>query len=441
MAKPDRPRIVIIGAGFGGLYAARTLAKQPVDVLLIDRRNFHTFTPLLYQVATCGLDPSEIAYPVRTIFRDVSNVRFMLGEVTSLDATDQIIEVQSDGATYRESYDYLILATGSVTNYFGMADLESNSFGLKDLSDAVVLRNHLLKQFERAAWSHDPAYRDALTTIVIVGGGPTGLETAGALCELYNYVLHKEYRDHTFAVRVILIEASDRLLAPYPESLQKAAVTQLESLGVEVMLESVIDHVTGEGAYLRDGRFIPTRTLVWAAGVKASPIGDLLGVPLGRAGRVPVEQTLEAIGHERIYVVGDLAYLENERGEPYPMLIPVAKQQGVLAAQNIMWRIQGEAQKSFHYTDRGLMATIGRRRAVAWLYYRVQLQGFMAWATWLSAHLVWLLGFRNRFSVFFSWVWNYLTYDRSVRIILEHRGLGDPAQGNEMSTTGLTTVD
>jgi NADH dehydrogenase len=426
MAKPDRPRVIIIGAGFGGLYAARSLANQSVDVLLIDRRNFHTFTPLLYQVATCGLDPSEIAYPVRTIFRSRANVRFMLGEVVGLDAVDQVVEVKTNGNVQREAYDYLIVAAGSVTNYFGMAELEANSFGLKDLSDAVVLRNHLLRQFERAAWNEDPAYRAALTTIVVVGGGPTGLETAGALCELYNYVLRKEFRDPAFTVRVILVEATDRLLAPYPESLQTAAVKQLESLGVEVMLNAMIERVTSDGTYLRDGRFVPTRTLVWAAGVKASPLSGLLDVPLQRAGRIPVSETLEVVGRDNIYAAGDLAYLEDAQGRAYPMLIPVAKQQGVLAAQNILRRLQGAAQKPFAYVDRGLMATIGRRRAVAWLFYRVQLTGFMAWVTWLGAHLIWLMGFRNRFSVFFSWVWNYLTYDRSVRIILEHEGLGEP---------------
>lgn len=431
MAKPNRPRVIIIGAGFGGLYAARTLANQPVDVLLIDRRNFHTFTPLLYQVATCGLDPSEIAYPVRTIFRGVPNVRFMLGEVVGLDYVGHVIEVKTNGAVQREAYDYLIVAAGSVTNYFGMASLEANSFGLKDLADAVVLRNHLLKQFERAAWSEDPDYRDALTTIVVVGGGPTGLETAGALCELYTYVLRKEFGQPSFTVRVILVEATDRLLAPYPESLQIAAIRQLESLGVEVMLGAVIEHVTQDGAHLRDGRFIPTRTLVWAAGVKASPICDFLDMPLQRAGRIPVMPTLEVAGRNNIYAAGDLVYLEDVQGEPYPMLIPVAKQQGVLAARNILRQLQGETQQPFAYIDRGLMATIGRRRAVAWLFYRVQLTGYFAWVTWLGAHLIWLMGFRNRFSVFFSWVWNYLTYDRSVRIILEHEGLGKPAEDRE----------
>jgi NADH:ubiquinone reductase (H+-translocating) len=416
------PKVVIIGAGFGGLDAARELANKQVDVLLIDRNNFHTFTPLLYQVATSALDPSEVAYPVRSIFRNNSNVRFMLGEVEAIDYAAKQITVRTNYVARQESYDYLIVAAGSITSYFGMDHVEEYAFGLKSLSEAVVLRNHILKLFERAAWTEDEDYRDALLTIVVVGGGPTGLETSGALHELYNYVLDNEYpglRDSN--AHVILVEATDRLLLPFPEKLQKSARKQLESLGVKVIVGNPIVEVTPDHIRLKDGTVIPTYTLVWAAGVKATSVASMLDVPLGRAGRVPANPTLEVPDREHIYVIGDIAYLENDSGQPYAMLIPVAKQQGRLAAKNILRVLEELPQQSFRYRERGIMATIGRSRAVAWIFNRVQLQGYLAWIAWLGLHLLWLLGFRNRLNVLINWVWNYLTYDRSVRIILEHQ--------------------
>lgn len=416
------PRVVIVGAGFGGLYAAQTLSNKAVDVVLIDRHNFHTFTPLLYQVATCGLDPSGIAYPVRTIFRNAANVQFLLGEVRAIDTTNRKVEVQTDTRTLYEAYDYLIVAGGSVTNTFNMEGLEQFAFGLKDLSDAVVLRNHILKLFERASWTENLELKSALTTLVVVGGGPTGLETAGALFELYNHVLKQEYAGlNNLKTRVVLVEATGELLLPYPPNLRQSALKQLQSLGVEVLLNEQVERVSKDEVRLKSGLVIPTYTLVWAAGVKAGGIAPMLNVPLQRAGRVPIQPSTEAIGLENVYVVGDMAHLEDEAGKTYPMLIPVAKQQGMLAANNILRRLKGWEQQKFSYIDRGIMATIGRRRAVAWLYYRVTLTGYLAWVSWLTLHLVWLMGFRNRISVFVNWVWNYLTYDRSVRIILEHQ--------------------
>ncbi|MCC6799153.1 MAG: NAD(P)/FAD-dependent oxidoreductase [Anaerolineae bacterium] len=417
-----RPAVLIIGAGFGGLNAAQTLADQDVDVLVVDRHNFHLFSPLLYQVATSGLEPGEIASPVRGIFRDVSNVRFLLGEVEGIDPAARRVTILSKEGVRHEPYDYLILAAGSQTHTFGIEAVERYGFGLKTLSDGVVLRNHVLKNFEKAAWSDDAAQREALTTIVIVGGGPTGLETSGAFQELLGKVLREEYATQLGDVsgRVILIERLDHLLSPYPERLRRAARRQLESMGVEVVLGETVSDVTPDAVRLSSGRVIPTRTLIWAAGVKASPLARMLGVPLDRSGRVPVTTTLQVIGLQDVYVVGDLAYLEDERGEPYSMVIPVAKQQGQHAARNILRRARGKPQRSFHYHDRGLMATIGRSRAVAWIYYRVQLTGFIAWVAWLGLHLITLMGFRNRLNVFVNWVWNYLTYDRTVRIILEH---------------------
>lgn len=422
------PKVVIIGAGFGGLYAAHQLAGKPADVLLIDRKNFHTFTPLLYQVATCGLDPSEIAYPVRHIVYDKPNIRFMMGEVVDIQYTSQQIRVKSDGTVLTETYDYLIVAAGSVTNYFGNISVERSAFGLKDLSEAVVLRNHVLKLFERAAWADDPEYKKALTTMVVVGGGATGLETAGALCELYNYVLRQEYhQSNDMTAHVILVEASDRLLAPYPETLQQAALHQLASLGVEVILGNPVEEAGEDFIRLQDGREIATYTIVWAAGVKASPLAALLGTELQRGGRIAVQPTLEVIGHSNVYAVGDIAYLEDTNGQPYPQLIPVAKQQGIHAARNILRRAAGESQFAFRYYDRGIMATIGRRRAVAWIYNRIPVTGFIAWVVWLGLHLIWLLGFRNQASVLIGWIWNYLTFDRSVRLILEHTSRNEAA--------------
>lgn len=422
-----RPRVVVIGAGFGGLYAAQTLVNEPVDVLLIDRHNYHTFTPLLYQVATSGLDPSEIAYPVRQIFFDKPNVSFMMGEVIAINLGEQSVTVRVNGTSQREPYDYLIVAAGSVTNYFGKAEWAQSTFGLKTLAEAVHLRNHILRLFERAAWVDDPEYREALTTMVVVGGGPTGLETAGALHELYNHVLRREYRQsEAIKAKVILVEATDRLLIPFPEPLQQSALKQLRSLGVEVVLGNPVAEVAPDHVTLKDGRVIPTYTLVWGAGVKASPMGSMLGLPLQRGGRVPVEPTLEAVGCDQVYIVGDMAYLEDKNGQPYPQLIPVAKQQGKLAARNILRHARGKTQEPFRYRDRGIMATIGRNRAVAWIYNRISLTGWLAWVAWLFLHLIWLLGFRNRMNVLVNWVWNYVTFDRSVRLILEPKPLQQP---------------
>lgn len=422
-----RKRIVIIGAGFAGLYAARGLAKQDVDVLLIDRNNFHTFTPLLYQVATCALDPSAIAYPVRSIFRDRDNIQFMLGEVVSIDRQGRSVEVRTNGHLRREAYDYLLLAAGSVTHYFGQETLAEHAFELKTLRDAVGLRHHILRLFEKAIWAEQESERRAMTTLVVVGGGPTGLETAGALYELYNHVLKLEYGERQdLSARVVLVEARDDLLAVYPEKLREAARRQLESLGVEVLTGAVVAEIAADHIRLRDGRIIPTHTVVWSAGVCGASLAGLLDVPLQPDGRIPVEPTLQVKGCEDVYAAGDIAYLQGPDGQPYPMLIPVAKQQGILVARNILAQLSGRPPGDFRYVDRGIMATIGRSRAVAWIFYRFQLTGFLAWMAWLWLHLVMLMGFRNRMSVFLNWAWNYITYDRSVRIILYEQRLTEP---------------
>ncbi|MAT99413.1 MAG: FAD-dependent oxidoreductase [Anaerolineaceae bacterium] len=413
------PRIIIVGAGFGGLFAARALANKPVEVLLIDRSNFHTFTPLLYQVATCALDPSEIAYPVRTIFRKNRNIRSLLGTVTAIDYANKVIDVQIGERHLQERYDYLILATGSTPTYFGNDAFRENALELRTLSDAINLRNHILALFEQATWEEDDAVREAMTTIVVAGGGPTGLETAGAIYELYNHVLNREYLHREMQTRVILVEMQPFLLAPYPDKLRQAALEQLESLGVEVLLGSPVKEVARNHVTLEDDTVIPTYTLVWAAGVKGSPLAEMLHVPLQRGGRLPILPTTEVIDRPDIYAVGDMTFLEDESGQPYPMLIPVAQQQGELAAKNILAEIGGGEKRPFQFHDRGSMATIGRRRAVAWIYNKIQLRGYIAWLSWLVLHLITLLGFRNRLNVFVNWMWNYFTYDRSVRIILE----------------------
>lgn len=413
----SRPRVIIVGAGFGGLYAAQELKGKAVDALLIDRHNYHTFTPLLYQVATAGLEAEEIAYPVRGIFRSASNIAFLMGEVVDIDRLSKTVFVRTNGIVREERYDTLIVAGGSVTNYFGSHDIGRHSVELKTLDDAVSLRNHILHLFERAAWAEDENYRRELTTMVVVGGGPTGIETVGALRELYEHVLRKEFA--SLSPRIILIEAMDRLLAPFPERLQRAALEQLESLGVEVILDNAVAEAADDHITLSNGDIIPTHTLIWSAGVKASPLAEMLDVPLHKSGRVLIKPSLETTADEDVYVVGDMAYLEDEFGKPYPMLIPVAKQQGILAARNILRRKKGWQPEAFEYNDRGIMATIGRNRAVAWIFNRVQLTGYLAWLAWLGLHLITLMGFRNRLNVLINWVWNYFTYDRSVRIIFE----------------------
>lgn len=415
-----RPRIIIIGAGFGGLHAVRILENKDVDVLIIDKRNFHTFTPLLYQVATCGLEAEEIAYPIRGIFHGKNNIRFLMGEATDIDHHKKVVSVQTEDGFRLEPYDYLIVAAGSVTNYFNLPEIANRAFELKTLNDAIKLRNHILSSVERAAWTQDETQRKMLTTIVVVGGGPTGLETAGAMHELYTHVLRKEYpflKSET--INVILVEATSTLLNAFPEDLQAAAIEQMQNLGVKILLGNPVIEAAVDYIRLKDGTIIPTSTLIWTAGVQGSPLAATLQLPLNRGGRVPIKATTEVIGIDDVFVVGDMAYLEDENQQPYPMLIPVAKQQGILSAKNILSRIQGHPEEAFQYIDRGIMATIGRSRAVAWIYNKISLKGFVAWISWLALHLVTLMGFRNRINVLVNWIWNYFTYDRSIRIILE----------------------
>jgi len=420
------PRVLIIGAGFGGLNAAQSLADKNIDVILIDRHNYHVFTPLLYQVATASLDPSEIAYPVRATTHRWHNVKFQMGEIVAIDPTAKLLDIRVDDQVHKLAYDYLILACGSTTNFFGMQDVMASAHGIKDLNEAVKLRNHILKQIERAVWNEDREYRQASITLVVVGGGPTGIETAGALYELSQQILSElKRKDENLKLKVILIDSGDRLLKPYPVQLQDSTIDQLESLGVEVVLNDRLVEASDEHVRLKSGRVIKTKTLIWAAGVKGSPVGELLGVSLAPNGQVPVLETTEAIGLQNIYVVGDMASLSDDHVKSYPMLIQVAKQQGILAAENILRREAGSSQESFKYNDRGIMATIGRNRAVAWIYNRVPMTGFLAWFSWIFLHLVWLFGFRNRLNVLINWIWYYFAQDRAVRLIVEPEKLID----------------
>lgn len=415
-----KPRVIILGAGFGGLFAARALRGKPVDVLLIDRQNYHTFTPLLYQVATSALDPSQIAHPIRAIFSEDENIQCLMGKVTEIHPEKHQVTVEIDGKAIQEDYDFLIIATGSSPNYFGQDRFQDHTFDLRTLDDAVQLRNHILGLFEKATWAEDPQARSAMTTYIVIGGGPTGLETAGALYELYNHVLDKEFSgDKTMHASVYLIEMRPHLLDTYPPRLRQAALEQVRSLGVDVILENPVEEITPEGVTLADGRQIRSQTVIWAAGVKGASTPGPFQQARAQNGRIPVTKTLHTHGTQDIYALGDVAYLTSPEGEPYPMMIPVAMQQGILAAENILRALGGQPEKEFHYHDKGVMATIGRSRAVAWLYNRVPLRGFIAWLAWLGFHLISLIGFRNKLVVLINWIWNYLTYDRSVRIILD----------------------
>jgi NADH dehydrogenase len=409
-----RPRVVIVGAGFGGLAAARELANADVDVLMINRTNYHGFWPLLYQVATAGLEPESIAYPVRAILRRYRNADFLLAEVSGVDFERRAVMTDVGPVPY----DYLVLAAGSTTNFFGNERFEQYTLGMKDLDEAQRLRNHILNCFERAAAELDPARRAAMLTFVVVGGGPTGVELAGAFVELIRHVMRKDYPMlDVHQAHVMLIEATDRVLATFPESLQRAALDRLRRMGVDVRLSAPVADVRLGVLAFRDGTELAAETIVWAAGVRASPLAEALGVTLGRGARVKVEPTLTLPGHPDVFVVGDMAYLEGYRpGVPYPMVAPVAVQMGEQTARNIIARTRRNPMKPFRYFDKGQMATIGRSAAVL-DSFGIQLTGWPAWVGWLFVHLMELVGFRNRALVLLNWAYSYFTYDRGVRLI------------------------
>ncbi len=409
----SRPRVVIAGAGFGGLTCARGLKNAPVDVLLVDRNNYHLFTPLLYQVASAVLDPGEIARPVRQLIRPLRNADFLLARVTGADF-DQRQLLTDHGPL---AYDYLVLAAGSQSDYFGNASLARHAFGLKDLDEGLAVRNRVLMRFEEARWTDDRERRRTLLTFAVVGGGPTGVEMAGALAELTRLVLSKDYRDLDLGlVRVVLLEAAGFVLAPFAEPLREAARRSLEKKGVEVLLKAKVADVTPGSIRLEDGHEIPASTVIWTAGVRASEVGSVLGLLLGRQARVQVLPTLQVTGHPEVFVIGDLAG-PMDAGAALPMLIPVAMQEGRHVAATIKDVLRGYGATNFQYKDPGIMATIGRNSAVAQLG-PVRLTGFLGWLMWLGVHLVNVISFRSRLIVLVNWAWDYLFFDRPIRLIV-----------------------
>jgi len=414
-----RPHVVIVGAGFGGLDCAKELVNEPVDVTIVDRHNFHTFQPLLYQVATAGLASSDVAYPVRGIFQDAANVRFRTGSVTGVDFEDRLVAL-SDGATI--PYDRLVLAIGATTNWFGVDGAAEHAFPLYSLQDAIRLRNHVIAQFERA--DSDPALLDGgALTFVVLGGGPTGVETAGALTELFGMVFAKDFRRlDVGAARVVLLEMSDAVLGPFSERAQRHAREELQRRGVDVRLGERVTEVGAGSVTLASGEVLPTETVVWAAGVRANPVADVLGVEQVRGGRIKVTRDLRIPVHPDVFVIGDLAAIEGAGGALLPQVAQVAKQSGKYVGRHIARSQRGRSTKPFRYFDKGTMATIGRNAAVADLPLRIRLTGFVAWVAWLFLHLLYLVGFRNRLSVLVSWGWSYLTWDRGPRLILEQDG-------------------
>lgn len=411
------PRVVIVGGGFAGLNAAKRLARRPVELTLIDRENYHLFQPLLYQVATAALSPADIAQPIRHVLAGRPNVRVLHGGVRSVDLSGRRVEL-SDGTTVE--YDRLVLATGARHGYFGHPEWETYAPGLKTLDDALEVRRRILTAFEEAERTSDPAELERLLTFVIVGGGPTGVELAGAIAEIARHTLAQEFQSiDTRAARVIVCEGGPVLLSAYPPRLSAYAERALRRMGVEIRTGARVIGVGPEGVTLKDGT-IPSKTVLWAAGVDASPLGRTLGAPVNHLGRVPVEPDLSVAGHPEVSVIGDLASVPDDHGRPLPAVAPVAVQEGRAVADNIWRSISGRPTRAFRYRDRGVIATIGRAAAVG----RVgpfHLVGGPAWLAWLLVHIVSLIGFRNRLHVLLGWTWSYMAWQRGVRIITRSR--------------------
>lgn len=407
------PRVVILGAGFGGLTAAKALASAPVAVTMIDAQNYHLFQPLLYQVATATLSPADIATPIRSTLRDQLNTDVLLGQVVSIDRTDRTVTLDDGRAV---SFDYLIIATGARHAYFGHDEWEAVAPGLKKIDDATEIRRRILLAFEKAETETDDAKRRALLTFVIVGGGPTGVEMAGAIIELAKKALLSDFRHiDPASARVVLIEAGPRILPAFPENLAEFAASSLTRMGVEICTGKAATDCTREGVAL-GADFIPARTLIWAAGVMASPAAKWLSVESDRAGRVPVDDHLNIEGDARIFVVGDTAAARWRDTSFVPGIAPAAKQMGAYAAKSIRMMIKGKDTQAFSYWHQGNLATIGRKSAVI-DFGRIEVKGFIAWLLWGAAHVYFLIGFRNRLMVMLHWLWAYVTFRQGVRLI------------------------
>ncbi len=407
------PHVVILGGGFAGLYAARGLRRAPVRVTLIDRRNHHLFQPMLYQVATAALNPSDIAAPIRSVLRNQANAEVLLAEVSTIDVPTRRVTL-TDGSQI--AYDYLIVATGAHHSYFGHNEWEPLAPGLKSLEDAVEIRQRVLLAFERAERETDSVRRHAFLTFVIVGGGPTGVEMAGAVAELRRYALRRDFRRiDPGEATVMLLEGGTRLLPSYPPSLSDQAKKDLRRLGVEVRTETMVTDIR-PGSVVAAGWTIPTQTVIWAAGNLASPVLKSMGAPLDSAGRAIVEPDCTIPGHPEVFVLGDAAHFEHQEGGPLPGVSPVAIQMGEYAAGVIASDLNGEPRRAFQYWDKGQLAVIGRGRAVADIW-KLHFGGLLAWLTWTFVHIFFLIGFRNRILVMIQWAWSYLTYGRGARLI------------------------
>ena len=410
--------VVVVGAGFGGLRCARRLARYPVQVTLIDRRNHHTFQPLLYQVATAGISPGEIAAPIRWIMRGRQNVEVLLGEVEGFDLSRRLVKLSDEDIPY----DYLVVAAGASHAYFGHDDWEPYAPGLKTIEDALEIRRRVLLAFELAERQAVSGEGHVPLNFVVVGGGPTGVELAGTLAEISRQVLANEFHSiDPRKTRIILLEGGPRVLPAYPEDLSRSAEEQLRNLGVEVRTSAMVTRV-GPAAVHVGATEIPSVVTLWAAGVAASPLGKKLGAPLDRAGRVLVNPDLSIPLHPEVFVIGDLAALKDAKGQLLPGVAPVAMQQGVAAADNIGRDLDREPRRPFHYVDKGSLATIGRAAAVA-QFGRIHISGFIAWLAWLFIHIFFLIGFRNRIIVLIQWAWSYFTYERGARLISGNQSL------------------
>lgn len=412
---PSLPHVLILGGGFAGLYAARTLADAPVRVTVVDRRNHHLFQPMLYQVATAGLNPSDIASPIRSILRAADNTEVLLAEAATIAVRERRVHFTDGGAA---SYDYLIVATGARHSYFGHDEWEPLAPGLKSLEDALEIRRRVLVAFERAERETDPVRRHAYLTFVIVGGGPTGVEMAGAVAEIRRYALRRDFRRiDPGEATVMLLEGGPRLLPSYPESLSHEAKLELRRLGVEVRTETMVTDIR-PGWVRAAGWTIPTQTVVWAAGNTASPILKSLGAPLDRMGRAIVEPDCTIPGHPEVFVLGDAAAFNHQEAGTLPGICPVAIQMGEYTARVIEGDLAGRPRRAFSYWDKGQLAVIGRGQAVADIW-KLHFSGLLAWLIWIFVHVFFLIGFRNRVLVLLQWAWSYLTYSRGARLITE----------------------